>query len=133
MKIIDLLNSQPILQDLVNQRMPAKIAYCVAKNFRLISVELEDYNKTRLKLLSENWTLDPVTNKYDIPDNEQEKWKTIHNELLDSECDYKPFKIDISLIEKLDWSPVELLSLWFIFEGDGASDLAPLSRDLKIK
>lgn len=125
MKIIDLLNAQPIMQELIVRKMPAKLAYALAKNFRLINVELEDYNKTRLKLLSENWVLDQKTNKYDIPDSDQEKWSKMHDELTNSECDYKPYKIDISLTENVNWSPAELMNLWFIFEGEGASDLAP--------
>jgi hypothetical protein len=127
MKIIDLLNAQPVIQALIERKMPAKLAYAIAKNFRLITSELEDYDKTRLKLLSDNWTLNEETGKYDIPDSEAGKWKTLHDDLIQTECGYQPYKIDLSLTEQLDWSPAELLSLWFIFQGDGSSDLAPVN------
>src|SRR5512135_3872580 len=125
MKIIDLLNAQPVLQNLVERKMPAKLAYGIAKNFRLIVSELEDYDKTRVKLLSENWKMEKKTNKYDIPDADQEKWKKMHDDLIQTESGYQPYTIDLALTEQVDWSPAELLSLWFIFQGDGSSDLAP--------
>lgn len=125
MKVVDLLTAQPVMQEVMDRKMPAKLAYGLAKNFRLINIELEDYNKARLKILNDNWTLDEANNKFQIPEEDQEKWKKLHQELLDTECDYQPYMIDISLTEKIEWSPNELLNLWFIFEGDGASDLVP--------
>lgn len=128
MKVIDLVNAQPVLQNLVECKMPAKLAYAIAKNFRLIAPELEDYNKARIKLLSDNWELDEITNKYKIPDEEQLKWKAMHDELLQTETGYQPYKINLVTAEEIEWTPAELLSLWFIFEGDGSEDLAPKSN-----
>lgn len=125
MKIIDLLNAQPIMQSLLERKMPARLAYGIAKNFRMIAVELEDYDKTRLKLLSDNWKINEGTGKYDIPDDEKEKWSKLHDDLIQTECTYQPYKIDLALTEQMEWSPAELLVLWFIFQGDGSSDLAP--------
>jgi len=116
------------MQSLIERKMPAKLAYAIAKNFRLITSELEDYDKTRIKLLSDNWKIDEKTNRYDIPDNEQVNWKRMHDNLIQTECEYQPYKIDLTLTEQVDWSPSELLSLWFIFKGDGSSDLAPANR-----
>jgi hypothetical protein len=128
MKIIDLINAQSVMQSLIERKMPANLAYGIAKNFRLIASELEDYDKTRIKLLSDNWKIDEKTNRYDIPDNEQVNWKRMHDNLIQTECEYQPYKIDLTLTEQVDWSPSELLSLWFIFKGDGSSDLAPANR-----
>ena len=66
MKIVDLLNAQPVIQSLTDRKMPAKLAYGLAKNSRMITQDLEDYDKARLKLLQDNWELDPETNKYKI-------------------------------------------------------------------
>jgi len=132
MKIIDLLNAQPVMQKLMDRQMPVKLAYCLAKNFRLITTELEDYNTARLKLLREHWVLNPKTDRFDIPDEDQSRWKKMHDELADTESGYKPFKVDMALAEKIDWAPGELLSLWFIFEGEGSSDLAPVNTDIKV-
>lgn len=125
MKVIDLLNAQPIMQEVVNRKLPAKLAYGFAKNFRLINSELEDYNKSRIKILSENWKLNKETGKYDIPDEDQEKWRELHDEILNIDCGFEPFKIDMKLIENLEWSPNEILSLWFLFSGEGVEDIQP--------
>jgi len=125
MKVIDLLTAQPVLQNLVGRKMPARLAYAIAKNFRLIAHELEDYDKTRIKLLSDNWKLDERTTNFDIPDKDQAKWKSMHDELLQTESGYQPYKIDLAFAEQVEWTPAELLSLWFIFDGDGSVDLAP--------
>jgi len=93
-----------------------QLAYGLAKNFRMISQDLEDYDKARLKLLQDNWELDPETNKYKIPDEEKEKWKALHTELLEAETDYQPFKLDLTLTESIEMTPGEFASLWFIFD-----------------
>jgi hypothetical protein len=105
--------------------MPAKLAYGIAKNFRLIGPELDDYDKARIKLLSDNWKLNKENNNFDIPDEDQSKWKSMHDDLLEMESGFKPYKIDLTFTEQVEWAPVELLSLWFIFEGEGSTDLAP--------
>ena len=121
MKIVDLLNAQPVVQALTDRKMPARLAYGLAKNFRMISQDLEDYDKARIKLLQDNWELDPETNKYKIPDEDQEKWKALHTELLAAETDYQPFKLDLALTESIEMTPGEFAALWFIFDGDDAS------------
>lgn len=126
-KLIDLLTAKPILEKLMERKLPAKLAYALAKNFRLIAREIEDYDKARIKLLSDNWKLNAQTDKFDIPDEDQSKWKEIHTELLQTESEYQPYKIDLGYAEQVEWTPAELLSLWFIFEGDGSADLAPKS------
>jgi hypothetical protein len=122
MRIVELLNAQPVLQQLIDRRMPGKLAYGLAKNIRMISQDLDDYDQARLKILGDNWTLDPKTNNYDIPEDDQKKWENLHNELIMAESNYQPFKIDIALIESIELTPGELITLWFIFDG---SDLAP--------
>lgn len=116
MKIIDLLTAQPVLDKLINKFMPAKVAYALAKNIRLINQELDDYNKTRIKLLEDNWSFNPETNRYDVPDEDTPKWKKMHEELLDSEVNYQPYIINISLLESIEMTPADFTSLWFIFE-----------------
>ena len=133
MKIVDLLNAQPVVQALTDRKMPAKLAYGLAKNFRMITQDLEDYDKARLKLLQDNWELDPETNKYKIPDEDQEKWKALHTELLEAETDYQPFKLDFALTESIEMTPGEFAALWFIFDGDDASPAAAIPAGKKFR
>jgi len=117
-KVIDLLNANPIIQQLIDRKMPGKLAYGLAKNFRMIKEDLNDYDQARVKILGDNWTLDPKTNKYDIPVKDQEKWRSLHNELLEAESNYQPFKVDLALTETIEMTPGEFAALWFIFDGD---------------
>src|SRR5512136_1109055 len=118
---VDLLNAQPVVKDLTDRKMPAKLAYGLAKNFRMITQDLEDYDKARLKLLEDNWELDPETNKFKIPDEDQKKWQDLHAELLQAEAGYQPYKIDLALTESIEMTPGELLALWFIFDNADSS------------
>jgi hypothetical protein len=116
MKIVDLLNAQPVVQQLMDRKMPARLAYALAKNFRMISQELEDYDKARLSLLTAHWALNQKTGKYDIPEEDQEKWRKMHDELIQGETGYQPYKVDFSLCENIELTPGEILALSFIFE-----------------
>ena len=133
MKIVDLLNAQPVVQALTERKMPARLAYGLAKNFRIITQDLEDYDKARIKLLQDNWELDPETNKYMIPDEDQEKWKALHTELLEAETDYQPFKLDLALTESIEMTPREFASLWFIFDGDETNPAAAIPAGKKFR
>jgi hypothetical protein len=121
MKIIDLLSAQPAMQQLINRKMPAKLAYALAKNTRLINQELENYDQARLALLAAHWPLDQKTGKYDIPEEDQEKWRKMHDELIQGESGFQPFKIDFALTESIEMTPGEFAALWFIFTEDDYS------------
>jgi hypothetical protein len=53
--------------------------------------------------------------KYDIPREDQEKWRKIHEELIQGEVDYQPYKVDFSLCENITMKPGEMLALLFLF------------------
>jgi hypothetical protein len=117
MKIIELLNAQPVMTQLIDRKMPAKLAYGLAKNFRMINQDLEDYDKARLKILQDNWTLNPEINRYDIPDEDKAKWAELHKELLETESGYQPYKIDLALLENLEMTPGEIMSISWMISG----------------
>jgi hypothetical protein len=128
MKIVDLINAAQVMQKLMDQKMPAQLAYALAKNARMINHELEIYDQARVSILDSHWEKDPAKNEYKIPAKDQKEWEKLHNGLLQSETDYQPFKADFSLTEKIEISPGQLMELWFIFDG---SDLGPIpARDL---
>ncbi len=133
MKIVDLLNAQPVVQALTDRKMPAKLAYGLAKNFRMLTQDLEDYDKARIKILQDNWELDFETNKYKIPDEDQKKWQDLHSELLQAEAGYQPFKLDLALTESIEMTPGEFAALWFIFAGDDAGPAAANPAEKKFR
>ena len=122
MKIIELLNTGPVLEQLMDRKMPTQLAYALAKNYRLITQELETIDKARINLLKAHWSLDEKTNRYNIPNEDQLKWKEMYDELINGEADYKPYKVNFALTEKIEMTPGEIMSLWFIFDN---LDLGP--------
>lgn len=117
MKILDLLEAQPVMQRLVSQKMPAKLAYAIAKNIKLVNDELEIFDSTRVKLLAENWEIDENTQQYKIPDEDKPKWKKMYDELISEEVKLDIYMIDASMLEGLEMTPGEVLAIgWMLRE-----------------
>ena len=117
MKIQDLLEMRPVLQQVLDHKMPAKLAYAIAKNVRQVNSELEDFETTRIKLLKDNWELDPVTQQYTIPPEDQKKWQEMYRELTQAEVELKPFTVKQSMFDNLEITPGEMMALsWMIEE-----------------
>lgn len=117
MRIIELLESQPTMQRLVTQRMPAKVAYALAKNIKQMNEELKTFDETRVKLLEENWETDPKTSQFKIPPEDQERWNTMYNDLIESEVKIDPYMIKLSLLDSVELTPGEMLAIsWMVAE-----------------
>jgi hypothetical protein len=119
MIIADLLVSQPVLQRLTERKMPAKLAYAFAKNIKQVKSELETFDETRLKMLSDNWALDEKTNKYNIPDEDQARWQGMYDELIHGEVKLDPYLIDRNMLDAIEMTPGEILAIsWMIADYD---------------
>lgn len=116
MQIIDLLNAHPVLQRLMSEKMPVRLAYAVQKNFRLMEQEIKVFDDTRLKLLEENWKLNKETNQFDVPDEDKERWRKMFAELAESESTFVPYVIDFSLVDGLQLTPGEMLAISWMFK-----------------
>lgn len=111
----ELLDAQPVLQELVVKKMPVKVAYAIAKNIKLANAELETFEETRIKLLKENWPLDEESQEFKVPDEDKEKWKEMLKELLDTEVSFKPYVVDIALVNGLELTPAQVLNISWMF------------------
>jgi hypothetical protein len=119
MKLSELVEAQPALQRLANEKMPVKVAYAIAKNLRAVKPEVEAFEETRLKLLEENWELDPNTNQFKIPPEDQEKWQQMAKELLDTEVDIKVYIVDLATMDGTRVTPNDMAALsWMFTNGD---------------
>ncbi len=128
--IADLLAARDAFGDLVKRKMPAKLAYGLGKNLRMINQDLEDYDKARTKILEENWKINPQTNLYNIPPEDNKKWQDLHKELIIIDSGFQPYKIDLALTDSVEMTPGEFAALWFIFDGDGdGSEAAAPKKD----
>jgi hypothetical protein len=117
MRLKNLIEAQPALMRLSSERMPAKLAYAISKNLRLVDQELKDYDKARMALLAD-YPLNKETNRYDIPSEKLEEFNKVHAELIDMEIsDFKPHKIAIETFGNVEVTPGELVVLdWMIGE-----------------
>lgn len=109
-----MLANQMTWRELMARKMPAKVAYALAKNIRKIDTELELYSSTRTKLLGDNWKKTEDGTKYDIPPEDEAKWQEMHKELLETEVTLDLHTIDFPQIENLEFTPAEMLALDFM-------------------
>jgi len=135
MKIFEILEIQPTLQTIMEMKMPGKISYAIMKNFKKLKDEVEIYDQARIKLLSDNWELDPKTNRYDIPDKDQNRWNEMHKSLLEMEVNIDPFYISEELIQSVEFSPAQMLALSFMVQDNSESvnKNIPKKKRTKIK
>lgn len=117
-KIREMLGYQATWRELMARKMPAKVAYALAKNVKKIEAELSLYNETRLKLLAENWPKSEDGAKFEIPPEDEEKWAQMLAELVDVEVDLDAHMVDFGAFESVDLSPNEVLALEFMILED---------------
>lgn len=119
MKIIELLESQSTMQRLVTQKMPAKVAYALARNIKQMNEELKTFDETRVKLLEENWKMDPETSQYKVPPEDQKRWQDMYANLIESEVKIDPYMIKLSLLDSVELTPGEMLAIsWMVTDSD---------------
>jgi len=116
MLIKDLLLAKPVLQRLNNEKMPAKLAYAMAKNFRLVNQELEDFEKARKKMLEDNYEFDEKNNKYIIPPEKEAEAQKMFDELINATVQFIPYQIpEFWLFDQLQLTPGEVMAIeWML-------------------
>jgi hypothetical protein len=119
MKILELLSTKPIVEELITRKMPGKLAYALVKNISKINAEFEIYEKARVKLLADNWPFNPEANRYDIPDPDKPKWEEMHRDLLDQETNLNPVMVDPELFDKVEEiKPAEIMAISWMIKDD---------------
>jgi hypothetical protein len=117
MKLFELLNAQPTLVSLSSKKLPAKLAYAVSKNLRLITPELQDFEKARIALLEQYGKLNEETHTYDIPEDKKAQVDAEFNTLVNTDVDLTPFQVDIEAFGVIEITPNEFSSIaWMIRE-----------------
>lgn len=117
-KISDLLNSTETLQKLSQKDFKAKLAWQVARLLKNAEGEIQSFNETRMALIKkygnkdENGELvtDDKGNCQIIPEDVEAFTEEL-NELLNTEVDINANKIDIELLEELEFTPADMAVL----------------------
>ena len=117
-KISDLLNSTETLQKLAKQDFKAKLAWSIARLLKAAEVEIQSFNETRMNLINkygekdENGELitDENNNCKINPDRMSEFNKEL-NDLLDMLVEINANKINMELLEDIDFTPSDMAVL----------------------
>ncbi len=113
----DLVLSREALQRLLHRKMPAKVAFSLARIVRRANVELEDYNKTRMGLFKRLGELSEDGRQWSMNKAEDEKREEFAEE-MQSLLDAK-IELEISQMPAEDLPdilPMDALALWWIVQ-----------------
>lgn len=117
-KISDLLNSTETLQKLAQKDFKAKLAWSIARLLKSAEAEIQSFNDTRMNLIrkygqkDENGEL--ITDENGNCKIEQEsinEFTNELNELVNTEVEINANKIDINLLEDIDFTPSDMAIL----------------------
>lgn len=117
-KISDLVNSTETLQKLSQKDFKAKLAWSIARLLKAAEVEIQNFNETRMSLIrkygekDENGELitDENGNCKIVPEIISEFNKEL-NEVVDTEVEINANKINMDLLENIDFTPSEMAIL----------------------
>jgi hypothetical protein len=113
LKLGQLVNAQPALNDLAAKQLLAKTAFRIGRNLKTINVELELYDKQRVELAKKFGTLDEAKQQYKFENGSGEKFVEELNAMLATEIeiavtpilltDLDDVKISAANMAALDW------------------------------
>jgi hypothetical protein len=114
----EVLNSIGAFRSLSEQKIPAKVAFQIARLIRELDKENKTFDESRVKALQEYSERDENGEIKTSPEGNvvlrQDKIEEYNNkiqELLDTQIQVNAEKISLSLLENLELSPVEMLNL----------------------
>ena len=117
-KISELLNSTETLQKFSQQDFKAKLAWSIARLLKAAEAEIQSFNETRMNLIrkygekDENGELvtDEKGNCKIVPESITEFSNEL-NELIETEVEINANKININLLEDIDFTPSDMAIL----------------------
>ena len=115
-KLRRLVESASSLGHLSKQPCKAKIAFCLAKNIRLIQAELNAYEDARISLCKRYGKLNKETNSYEFEPEERRHFQAEFEDLLEIEVDIEVTRLKSSDLINLTLSAAELLVLDWLIE-----------------
>ena len=113
LKLYQLVNAQPALNDLASKQLIAKAAFKIGRNLKIIASEMELYEARRIALAAKYGTLDAANNQYRFDNGAGEKFVAELNDLRETEVEngIMPITVDeladvkmtASDMAQLDW------------------------------
>ena len=116
--IEQLLNSTETLQKLSQKDFKAKLAWSIARLLKTAEAEIQSFNDARLNLIKKYGEKDEsgelITDEKGnckIAAESIDEFSTELNELIKTEVEINANKIDIDLLENIDFTPSEMAIL----------------------
>ena len=110
-KLIELLNCQEIFNKISQIQVKASLAFRISKIVKAINEELTKFNELRMELFTKYGEKNEGTNELVITEKNKDKFMSELNQLLEETVTLNFTKIDISEIDDLKLSTVELFQL----------------------
>mgnify|MGYP001223504038 CR=1 FL=1 len=122
----DLINAVPALNELLEQKLPVKTAFKLAKLTRIVQPAVDSYNDVLQKLQQEHCEKDEEGNPKIIPTDDpnvnrivMKDWDTFaaaHQDLLDAETDLGMDALDIEEFGDIDIEGATLFQISWLFK-----------------
>ena len=117
-KISELVNSTETLQKLSQKDFKAKLAWSIARLLKAAEAEIQSFNETRMNLIKKYGDKDEtgelITDEKGnckINNSEIEQFSNELGELMNTEVEINANKIDIGLLEDVEFTPSEMAIL----------------------
>ena len=117
-KLSDLLNSTDTLSKLSQKDFKAKLAWSIARLLKSAEAEIQSFNETRMNLIKKYGEKDEngeliTDDKGNCKINNEvvEAFSSELNELMNTEVEINANKIDIKLLEDVDFTPSDMAVL----------------------
>lgn len=117
-KISDLVNSTETLQKLAQQDFKAKLAWSIARLLKAAEAEIQSFNDARMNLIKKYGEKDEngelITDEggnCKIEKDSISDFTNELNELVNTEVEINANRIDLNLLEDVDFTPSEITIL----------------------
>ncbi|MAF44189.1 MAG: hypothetical protein Unbinned7913contig1002_29 [Prokaryotic dsDNA virus sp.] len=117
-KVKDVVDSFPAMQDLARVNFNAKISFAIAKALRKVTKEVEIYDNTRVKTCKKYGKVDKKSNQYVFPDDKKDVFDKEMDELMNSTIELNGIRqLSIDELGNVQIPPAALNGLdWLIVE-----------------
>jgi len=117
MKVVDIVNSAQVVQQLLGSKMKIGAAYKIKKNAEEIQIIVKAFEEKRTELLEKTGTLNEEKNEYEFKTpKDRTKFDKGMNEHLQSEVDIDIKKVSVEDLGEVEIAPAALEVVEFMIE-----------------
>lgn len=141
MKLMDMVQSEQILNTVLHQKMSPKAAYAIGKNLVKMEPDIKGYELARQAILEKYGVFNKELSRFEfykkdengavmkdaedkpIPDQDaMDKMNAEHKDLVEMEIEFTPYKIPLAVLDDpahpIGFTPAELIALDWMLIGE---------------